>query len=167
MLRILSPPLCHRVKNKVQTATSLCWVFSMKPFLSQIRRNRWLLNYFTPKKKKSKWLAKGFYRVTSKVYTLCSKKFTHSNSWFAFIHQETGSDRWQKVGALSGRRSKGDSVGKGLWEGEEGSWGYFLSHSIGLIPLLDLISGRRVSKHQETAGPPAYRGISGLWSRLT
>lgn len=128
-----SLPSCGR--NKVQTATSCVGFLVWSHFFTDKKKQMTPQLFYTKKKKISKWLAKGFCRVTSKVYTLCSKKFTHSNSWFAFIHQETGSDRWQKVGALSGRRLwRGTQWGKGLWEGGWGSWGYFLSHSIGLIP---------------------------------
>lgn len=58
---------------------------------------------------------------------------------------------------------KGDSVGKGTLGGWVRALRLFPVPQHWPYTLLDLISGRRVSKHQETAGPPAYRGISGLW----
>ena len=128
---------------------------------SQIRRNRLLLlNYFTPKKKKKKnhKLAKGFCCVTSKVYTVF--KEVHSFQLLICFHSPRN---WQQHmakswGSLWKEALKRDTVGEGALR----EW----VRELRLFPvpqhlpytLLDLISGRRVSKQPGNCRPSCLQG---------
>ena len=75
---------------------------------------------------------------------------------------------WQRQmakswGSLWKEALTGDSVGDGALRGWVRELRLFPVPQHLPYTLLDLISGRRVSKHQGTAGSPACRGISGLW----